>query len=148
MGSCAEHTPAHLAPDESRPHITWEIRTGGDMGDADFVCGSAKPGSPCVLQASSDERQSFATVHLFLHAAKQETSYLGEMRVPVLQDEQHRHLSEISVTVPAGTSPVGHTVNGLVTKQPGSYSMSINLEAMQAGQLAGRITEQIPITVR
>jgi hypothetical protein len=73
---CATHGVAHVAPDESRPHISWEIRSGSNEGDEDFMCGSAQPG-PCMLTASTEKNRTLATVHLFVHPAAQPTSYLG-----------------------------------------------------------------------
>jgi len=32
-GACAAHGVTHTAPDESRPHISWEIRTGRTTGE-------------------------------------------------------------------------------------------------------------------
>ena len=66
----AGHRVAHVAPDESRSHITWEIRAGGDTGDDDFVCGSSQPSRECVLVDSTANRRSRVTVHLYLHAAR------------------------------------------------------------------------------
>jgi hypothetical protein len=60
---CAGHRPTHVAADESRPHITWEIRTGGDLGDDVLVCGSPEPTRTCVLGASSERNGRPVTVH-------------------------------------------------------------------------------------
>lgn len=83
--ACGGHRVAHVAPDESRPHISWEIRTGGAIGDNDVVCGSSQPSRECVLAASAAERRSLVTEHLYLHAAKEPTSYLGVMQVPFME---------------------------------------------------------------
>jgi len=60
------HRVVHVAPDESRPHITWEIRSGGDVGDAELVCGSVRLGEACVLSASTQflQRSHVAQRHV------------------------------------------------------------------------------------
>ena len=55
--ACGGNAPVHTTPDQSRPHITWEIRTGGEFGDDEFVCGSAKPAARCTLTANTNEAQ-------------------------------------------------------------------------------------------
>lgn len=75
---------------QSRPRkaLTSEIRTGGGFGDADFVCGSAQRPSNCVLTASTEQRRTLTTVHVFFHAAAQPTSYFGFMRVPFMEGSE------------------------------------------------------------
>ena len=61
---CAGHGPVHVAPDESRPHLTWEIRAGGQDGDGEPICGASQRAKPCVLRASTEKNPSLATVRL------------------------------------------------------------------------------------
>ena len=77
--------PIHTSPDESRPHSTWEIRSGGEFGDGQFVCGSAKPTAPCRLTASTPERPTLVTLHLYLHPTALQTNYVGAWRAPFLR---------------------------------------------------------------
>ena len=147
--ACGGHRVAHVALDESRPHITWEIRTGGDMGDDEFVCGSSKPSRECVLAASTADRRSLVTVHLYLHAAKEPTSYLGVMQVPFMEGSGRLTDKEVSATVPPGSQPVGSTLNGRVTSKAGSYSFKILLDAPQATSLQSqRVEEQTTVLVK
>ena len=147
--ACGGHRVAHVAPDESRPHITWEIRTGGDIGDDDFVCGSSQPQRECVLVASTADRRSLVTVHLYLHAAKEPTSYLGVMQVPFMEGSERVTNREVSATVPPGSQPVGSTLSGRVTSKRGSYSFRVLLDAMQANSSSSqRIEEQANVHVR
>ena len=142
--ACTGTRVAHVAPDESRPHITWEIREGGE--DERFVCGSTEPSRPCALVASTDERPNEATVRLFLHAAAVETSYLGLMTTPFLDGASKDR--EISITVPQDSRPVQSTVIGRVTTKPGAYSFGIALDATQPGVPAPvRIAQQIAVVV-
>ena len=129
----ARHGADHVAPDESRPHISWEIRVGGDVGDGDFVCASAKSPQPCVMPASTDETPSLATVHLLVHAAAQPTSYLGFMRAPFFGGEPERKLGEVNATVQPGDEPIGKTVVGRVTSTPGTYTLTISVDATHPG---------------
>jgi hypothetical protein len=147
--ACGGHRVAHVAPDESRPHITWEIRTGGDIGDDEFVCGSSQPSRECALAASTADRRSLVTVHLYLHAAKEPTSYLGVMQVPFMEGSERVMDKEVSATVPPGSQPVGSTLSGRVTSKAGSYSFRILLDAIQANSSSSqRIVEQANVEIR
>ena len=147
--ACGGHRVAHVAPDESRPHITWEIRTGGDIADDDFVCGSSQPSRECVLAASTVDRRSLVTVHLYLHAAKEPTSYLGVMQAPFMERSERLTDREVSATVPPGSQPVGSTLSGRVTSKPGRYSFKILLDATQATlPKPQRVEEQATVLVK
>jgi hypothetical protein len=149
IGCAASHGAVHVAPDESRPHISWEIRTGGDDGDANFVCGSAQAGKPCSLQPSADKTRLLATVHLFVHAAAKPASYLGFMRASFFEGEVDRKLGEVNATVEPGSRPVGTTVIGRVTSKPGEYALTISVDATQPGVANPvRILQQVGVVVR
>jgi hypothetical protein len=95
------------APDESRPHISWELRTGGPAGELRLVCESSKPAAGCVMDATTTQRQT-VTVHLYLHPTKSQTSYLGFMRMPFLDDADQLKPSDVNTTVPPGRLPGRH----------------------------------------
>lgn len=147
-GACG-HGVVHVAPDESEPHVTWEIRTGGELGDARFVCGSAEPTRRCALAASAPGRPSLATVRLFLHAARLDTRYLGVMRVAFIEGaEQLLENRQVNVSVPPGIEPIVSTITGLVTAEAGRYSFSIALDALLAGaEVPVRIQRDVPVFV-
>ena len=146
---CAEHGRAvHVAPDESKPHVGWEIRTGGQEGERELACGSAKSSAPCELSATLPDRPSVVTVHLYLHAAAEMTSYLGVLSVPFLEGQRPAD-PEVSITVPPGSQPVGVTISGAVISKPGSYRLGIRLDASQGSAGASsRIVEDIPVTLK
>ena len=147
--ACGGHRVAHVAPDESRPHITWEIRSGGDRGDEELVCGSLQPSQECVLVASTADRRSLVTVHLYMHAAKEPTNYLGVMQVPFMEGSERLKDKEVSATVPLGSQPVGSTLNGLVTSKAGRYSFRILLDAIQTNSSTSqRIEAQANVLVK
>ena len=144
-GACAGNRVPHVAPDESRPHITWEIRSREGSGGVRFVCGSIEPSRPCVLSASASQQGTGVTVQLHLHAASTQTSYLGLMKTPFVDGVKDR---EINLTVPRGSQPVSSLVSGRLVDSPGTYSLSIALDATQEGVEAPiRITQQVPVVV-
>lgn len=147
--ACGGHRVAHVAPDESRPHITWEIRAGDGPGDEESVCGSSQPTRDCVLALSTAERRSLATVHLYLHAASETTRYVGVMQVPFMDGLARLTDREVNATVPAGSQPVGSTLSGRVTSKAGSYTFRIVLDATQPPSAASqRIEEQVSVQVK
>jgi hypothetical protein len=146
---CATHGVSHVTLDESRPHISWEIRSGPDHGDENSVCSAAQAGKICVLAASTDQRRSLAAVHLFVHAAAQPTSYVGFMRAPFLEGEGGRKLGEINATVRPGSRPAGTLVVARVSAKPGSYTLSLSVDATQAGEPNPvHIAEKIAVIVK
>ncbi len=145
---CAGRGVAHVAPDESRPHTSWEIRSGSE-GETDFICGSARPGKPCVLEMMTGKSRTLATVQLFVHAAAQRTSYVGFMRASFFEGEVDGKLGEVNVTVNPGSRPVATTVIGRVTSEPGSYTLTISVDAAQAGGASPvHISDEVPVVVR
>lgn len=146
---CAGHGPVHVAPDESRPHLTWEIQAGGKDGTEELMCGSSQRAKPCVLRASTEETPSLATIRLFVHAAAQPTSYLGFMRVPLFGTDVDRKLGEVNTTVKPGSRPVGTTVFGRLTPQPSTYTLTISVEATQPGAPDPvHLFENVPVMVQ
>ncbi|MEX1129834.1 MAG: hypothetical protein WEB50_14790 [Vicinamibacterales bacterium] len=134
----------HAATEENRPHISWEIRSGGDFGDERLVCSSDEQQPSCDLSASTA-----ATVHLALHASKRETSYLGLMRVPFFAGAAERSMKEIGQTVSPGGRPINVSVNGLATADRGTYHWVIALDAIETGStVPSRIEENVPVAVR
>ena len=96
--ACAGHQVPHAAPDEAAPHVSWEIRSGGDLGDASVVCGSAQPAIPCVLTASTEQKPVLTTVHVYLHALAQSTTYVGSTQAPFVEGSEQKS-GDVKVTV-------------------------------------------------
>lgn len=148
VSACAGGGVIHTAPDESQPHITWEIRVGGEFGDADFVCGSSKPGQACVLPSGASTKPTTVMLRLYLHAAALQTNYLGVWRAPFLEGWTQKDYREVSGAVRHGDRPFSTSVSGLVTDKPGAYGFNVLLDAAQEGIPAGhRIVLDIPVTV-
>jgi hypothetical protein len=148
-GACATHGVKHTATNEARPHISWEIRAGGDEGNKVVVCRSGDGRSTCVLTASTDRNRSLVTVHLSLYPAARPTNYLGFMRVPFIEGADQQQGSDVSGTVRSDSRPVRATVAGFVTSTPGLYTFSVSVDAMQPAMTeAQHISQQVPVTVR
>ena len=148
-GACGGARPSvHTAPDESRPHITWEIRTGGEFGEAQLVCGSERPAAACGLTATGEGRPTPVILRLYLHPTPIQTNYVGAWRAPFLQGWTARDYRDVSGSVPAGGDPYVVSVSGLVTDKPGSYSFNVLLDGAREGVPTGtRITLDIPVVV-
>ena len=147
--ACASRGTVHTAPDESRPHITWEISAGGEFGDATVVCGSAKQTSTCLLPASTPSRPTLSSLRLYLHAAERQTNYIGAWRAAFLRGWTAQDYRDVSGTVKPGEEPFAVSVSGLVTDQPGAYTFSVLLDGAQEGVPAGnRIVLDVPVEVR
>ena len=145
---CIGHPVPHVAPDESRPHITWELRAGGHYGDRDFVCGSRQPSRACVLPVSTDQHRTLATLNVYLHAAARQTKYLGLARAPVIESGVE-NIGEINTSVPPGSKPVAATVTGFVTSKLGEYTLSISLDAIETGmENPVHIARELRVTVK
>ena len=145
---CAAGRVTERSPDPARPHVSWEIRAGGDLGDARRVCAWSDPAPSCVLQASTDADRRLATVRVSFHPAKTGARYLGYVRVPFVRGTGALDTSEISRTVPPGSSPVSRSINGVVTTKPGSYELTLALDAILTGSSEPvRIADEIPVTV-
>ena len=146
---CGTRTVPHVAPDESHPHVSWEIRAGGQYGDAGFVCGTAQPGKPCVVAAAAEKTRGLATVQMFAHAAAQPTSYLGFMRTSLLEGTVGRRLGEINTSVQPGSRPVATTIVGQVASKPGNYALTISVDATQpTAPNPTHISEEIAVVVK
>jgi hypothetical protein len=147
--ACGGRGTVHTAPDESRPHITWEISVGGEFGDATVVCGSVKPTAPCILLPSTPARPTLSSLRLYLHAAKQQTNYIGAWRAPFLQGWTAKDYRDVSGTVKPGDDPFVVNVSGNVTDKPAAYTFSVLLDGAQEGVPAGnRIVLDVPVEVR
>lgn len=147
--ACGSRGTIHTAPDESRPHITWEISVGGEFGDATVICGSVKPTAPCILPANTPSRPTLSSLRLYLHAAERQTNYIGAWRAPFLQGWTAKDYRDVSGTVKPGDDPFVVNVSGLVIDTPGRYSFSVLLDGALEGVPAGnRIVLDVPVEVR
>ena len=147
--ACAGHQVSHSAPDESVPHISWEMRTGVADGDERLVCESGQTNPICVFAATTEQRPSRATIHLYLHSAATSVNYVGVLRLPFMQGLANKAFEEVSVTVPPGSRPVGKTIAGVVTPRSGAYEMTLALDGLVGDRGAPvRLAQQVRVTVQ
>ena len=67
-----------------------------------------------------------------------------------LFNERPYVLRAIAVALPvlALSQPVGVTISGGVVSEPGSYRLTIRLDASQGSGASGQIVQVIPVTVK
>lgn len=146
-GACAGHQVSHTASDESRPHITWEIRAGGAEGHDRLACQSSSSGTPCVLTASGKDRRELATVHLYFHASAQTANYEGTLMLPFLDGASERP-RPVAATLQPGAAAEGPTITGLITPTPGTYTMTVALKVKHGDKNSTPITRDVTVVVR
>ena len=129
--------------------MTWELRTGGAFGDADVVCGSARPSVPCTLAASTEQTRSSVSIELFVYPAAELTNYAGLIRLPFVQGWSRLNARDVSGSIPGGGRPVQTSVVGLVTTEPGEYTLRIALDAVYgAERKTSRLAVSVPVIVK
>ena len=140
---CGNHAVTHSAPDETRPHLTWQIRAGS--AEEEIVCASDQPRPNCLLSTGSP-----ITVHIAFHAVKVPTTYAGQVEVPFIEGIGQGGKREVNATVPKDSAPVNTSITGIVISKPGSYSFRISVGARQEGAKspAGRLSVDVPVIVR
>ena len=116
-----------------------------DNPDRDFVCYSESPGE-CVMPPSRPTEQVFADVHLYYHPAATETKYTGTVQIGFFSSPLELRPS---FTVKPSTSPGNQSVVGIVSDKPGTYPLTIGVDATPtpAGP-ARQIREQVSVIVR
>lgn len=144
--ACASHHQVpHTARDETQPHVTWDVLTGGAQGHERLACQSALLQTECTLAASSKERTELATIHLYLHAATLPVTYEGTLNLTFINgDAGHA----VSSTVPPGASPQGPTIAGVITSKPGTYTIRVELKVKHGDNDSPLIVREVKVAVR
>ena len=145
--ACGAHRPAHTAPDESQPHITWDIRAGGDGGEERRICASAEPQPRCVFAGATTASRPLTTFHLFLHPAARTAAYDGTIRLPFLEGATQR-VRPISAVVQPGAEAYSSSITGLVTSTPGVYALLIDLDVKHGATRALPIRAEVQVIVK
>ena len=71
------------------------------------------------------------------------------MRAGFLGESEQPGLGEVSATVAVGTQPVSVSTNGLVTRKPGLYALTILVDAVQPEMASPqRLAPEVHVTVR
>lgn len=115
------------------------------------MCQSDPP-NECVLPASTADNQTFATVHLYLNLVKSgETKYSGTMRVVLVfmnGAAVEPHDTKVDSTVSPGDTPTDVSVTGIVTQEPGAYTVTLSLLATPTTAKSVELRDTIGVTVR
>ena len=118
-----------------------------DTPDAEFACQSTGP-RECVLPASRGEARVFSDVHLYLHGAGNETTYVGSYQPEFFNDgDDSPHDIPIRTTVKGDEQIANHSVTGIVTTKPGQYALRLVVDAT-TGAGSTSIREDIPVRVQ
>jgi hypothetical protein len=129
FSACAMHAPESAVSTSGAPHVSWIIMSGdSDDPDREFVCQS-EPRTDCLVPASKPDDQVFSDVHVYYHGAGQETRYVGSIQIGFFRGTPEAHTVKADVLVKKGESITNHSVSGIVTSTPGTYSVDFALVA-------------------
>ena len=116
-----------------------------DNPDREFVCYSESP-RDCMIPPSRANDQVFADVHLYYHPATTETKYTGTIQIGFFNSA---HELRPDFTVKPTEAPGNQSVVGIVSDKPGSYPLTIGVEATPTqGGATRKIREQVKVIVR
>ena len=134
----------HTAPDESQPHISWEIRTAAPDGDDRAVCRSSDAAPACTLPGGA-----MVMLRVLFHPAERQTNYLGAWRAPFLQGWTEKDYRDVTGTHYNREKPrIASPSMGSSPPKPGRYGFNVLLDAAQEGIPAGhRIVVDVPVLV-
>lgn len=147
LGACGMRVPEPTPHPEDVPHISWEIEIGPAGGNQTVVCQSENRTS-CVVAASTNQQQSFATVHVYYHSARSDTRYDGTIQIGFFGGPAESHELKPSITVKANSRPVSQAVTDFVTTTPGHYAIHIAVQATRAQGRTETIRDDIDVEVR
>ena len=152
LSACAGHRIPHTATDESQPHITWELRTGGEEGEEGVVCESAQAQPLCALPGGTiptgTGRRALSTFHLYMHSASQVVTYEGTVFLPFFEGANGRSGRAISVTVKPGDAPQSISVTGLTASKAGAHALRIALKVTIGGKPAPDIKQEVKVVLQ
>ena len=126
--------------------VGWVVMIGDrDNPDRDFVCYSESP-ADCVMPPSRPDAQVFAAVHLYYHPASTQTKYAGTVQIGFFNSPLELRPN---FTVEPGSSPANQGVVGIVSDKPGTYALTIGVDATPAQPGAPwQIRDQVKVIVR
>ena len=145
---CAHRMPAATGGPPGSPRVGWVIMAGDrDTPDQDFVCQS-NPRSECVLPHSRPDNQVFSHLHFYFHPASTDMRYGGSIRLGFFTNSSYELKPDL--TVEAGDEAGNHSVVGIVTDRPGTYTMAVAVEAVGTNGIGGvhQIRENVQIVVK
>jgi hypothetical protein len=146
MEGCTRPIPKTAGGPVGAPRVGWVVMMGDrDNPDRDFVCYSESP-ADCVIPPSRPDDQVFADVHLYYHPAATETKYGGTVQIGFFNSPLDL---QPNFTVKPGASPGNQSVVGIVSGKPGTYSLTIGVDATPTPAGATQqIRQQVRVIVR
>ena len=146
MAGCTRPIPKTAGGPVGAPKVGWVVMMGDrDNPDRDFVCYSESPGE-CVMPPSRPDGQVFVDVHLYYHAAATEMKYTGTVQVGFFNSPLELRPN---FTVKPGASPGNQSVVGIVSDKPGTYSLTIGIDATPTPAGASQqIRQQVRVIVK
>lgn len=146
--ACAKRVPEPPTVRQDQPHVSWQIRSG-PTGDENTVCQSDTP-TNCLLAATTAQRRSMATIHLYLHPTLVDTTYRGTMSVGFFDEATPgAHQTNVNTTVKANGSPGNVSVTGIVSPRPGTYRLTVSLRAQSGVDQTGQnVREEVQVRVQ
>ena len=130
---CAVRTapPAPGRPDE--PRASWQISAWPQDGRPRILCRSDQ-GRPCVVEASTDRRPTFAAVSVYLYPVGARTTYRGAFLSGFMRSAAGKgHETKVDYEIDPGKVPTAVNALDRVTSQPGDYECRIALFAEVPG---------------
>lgn len=129
-GACANrHIPDPPSVVFGDPHISWWLRSGtAQKPDQTRICQS-DPRTSCEISVSGQQRQVFATVHLYFHPGATETTYSGSIRIGFFDGAPESHNLKVNTVVKAGDSQANQSMTDIVSPKPGTYSVTLSVVA-------------------
>ena len=108
----------------------------------------SNPRSECVVPHSQPDREVFSHLHFYFHPASIDTRYGGTIRLGFFSNSSQELKPDL--TVKAGDEAGNHSVIGIVTDRPGTYTMGVAVEAtaVNATGAPQQIREDVQIVVK
>ena len=146
--ACGMHVPEPSPHPQDSPHLSWEIEAGTPTDAHGAVACRSEPRTPCVILATTDQQQSFATVHVYYHSSRSETKYTGTVHIGFFGGPTGGHDLKPSITVRANSAPISQAVTDVVTTKPGRYTVQISVVATFGTGRTQTIEDEIEVEVR
>ena len=143
---CASRGPRPVGGPTDAAHVGWVIMSGdAENPDRDFVCKS-NPREECAIPVDRPGARVLSDVHIYYHAPSTEMKFTGSIRIGFF-DKGHE--LNRAVTVKPADSPGNQSVAGFVSSKPGTYTLTIAVDATstQTGQTQN-IRDQVRVVVK
>jgi hypothetical protein len=146
LEGCARSIPKAAGGTAGTARVGWVVMMGDrDNPDREFVCYSESPGD-CMMPPSRSNGQVFADVHLYYHPAATQTKYTGTIQIGFFNSA---HELRPNFILKPADPPANQSVVGIVSDKPGTYPLTIGVEATPAqGGATQQVHQQVQVIVR